>query len=108
VRDFKAHDTGSITQIKQVEGTALLVTISEDLSNEPILKVWALDQTEKKTGAPKCLSTLSIHNGRKQFPVSSPLKRTTLLDADHHRSQPLRYWRIFRSSLLDSVMVLSP
>ena len=56
--------------MKQVEGTALLVTISEDLSNEPLLKTWALDKTEKKTGAPKCLSTLSIQNGRKQFPVS--------------------------------------
>ena len=53
-----------------MEGTALLVTISEDLSNEPVLKVWALDKIEKKTGAPKCLSTLGIHNGRKQFPVS--------------------------------------
>ena len=69
VRTFKAYDTGSITHMKQVDGTALLVTISEDLSNEPILKVWALDKTEKKTGAPKCLSTLGIHNGRKQFPV---------------------------------------
>ncbi|KAL9636966.1 MAG: hypothetical protein Q9164_002496 [Protoblastenia rupestris] len=62
---------GTITQMKQVEGTALLVTISEDLSNEPLLKVWALDKTEKKTGAPKCLSTLGIHNGRKQFPISA-------------------------------------
>ena len=45
------------------------MTIAEDLSNEPVLKVWALDKTEKKDGGPKCLSTLSIHNGRKQFPV---------------------------------------
>ena len=70
VRDWRAHDTGTITQMKQINGTALLVTIAEDLSNEPVLKVWALDKTEKKTGAPKCLSTLGIHNGRKQFPVS--------------------------------------
>ena len=55
--------------MKQIEGTALLVTIAEDLSNEPVLKVWALDKAEKKTGGPKCLSTLDIHNGRKQFPV---------------------------------------
>lgn len=55
--------------MKQVDGTALLVTISEDLSNEPVLKVWALDKIEKKTGAPKCLSTLGIQNGRRQFPV---------------------------------------
>lgn len=81
VRDYKAHDTGSITQIKQVDGTALLVTISEDLSNEPVLKVWALDQTDKKTGAPKCLSTLGIHNGRKQFPVGRLLEVESLRNA---------------------------
>jgi len=69
IRTFKAHETGSITHMKQVQGTALLVTIAEDLSNEPVLKVWALDKLEKKTGSPKCQSTLSIHNGRKQFPV---------------------------------------
>ncbi|KAI9843512.1 MAG: hypothetical protein M1837_006266 [Sclerophora amabilis] len=71
VRSFRAHDTGSITQMKQIEGTSLLVTVSEDLSSEPVLKVWALDKTEKKTGAPRCQSTLSIHNGRKQFPISA-------------------------------------
>ncbi|MCJ1468433.1 hypothetical protein MMC07_007061 [Pseudocyphellaria aurata] len=57
--------------MKQVDGTALLVTIAEDLSNEPVLKVWALDQTEKKSGSPKCLSSVGIHNGRKQFPISA-------------------------------------
>ncbi|KAF2120846.1 hypothetical protein BDV96DRAFT_278402 [Lophiotrema nucula] len=71
VRSFKAHDVGSITHMKQVQGTALLVTISEDLSNEPVLKVWALDKLEKKTGIPRCQSTLTIHNGRKQFPISA-------------------------------------
>ncbi|KAH8731080.1 hypothetical protein GQ44DRAFT_755857 [Phaeosphaeriaceae sp. PMI808] len=71
VRAFKAHDVGAITHMKQVEGTSLLVTIAEDLSDEPILKVWALDKLEKKTGIPRCQSTLSIHNGRKQFPISA-------------------------------------
>ncbi|KAL8872336.1 MAG: hypothetical protein Q9174_002020 [Haloplaca sp. 1 TL-2023] len=71
VRTFHAHDLGSITHIKQVEGSSLLVTIAEDLSNEPVLKVWALDKPDKKTGGPKCLSTLSISNGRKQFPISA-------------------------------------
>ncbi|KAF2842378.1 vacuolar protein sorting protein-like protein [Patellaria atrata CBS 101060] len=71
VRSFKAHETGSINHIKQVQDTSLLVTIAEDLSNEPILKVWALDKLEKKTGIPRCQSTLTIHNGRKQFPVSA-------------------------------------
>lgn len=56
--------------MKQVDGTSLLVTVVEDLSSEPVLKVWALDKTEKKTGFPRCQSTLSVQNGRKQFPVS--------------------------------------
>ncbi|KAI9673731.1 MAG: hypothetical protein M1829_003968 [Trizodia sp. TS-e1964] len=70
VRSFKAHNTGAITHMKQVEGTSLLVTIAEDLSSEPVLKVWALDKMDKTTG-PGCQSTLSIHNGRKQFPISA-------------------------------------
>ena len=57
--------------MKQIQGTALLVTITEDLSNEPVLKVWALDKLEKKTGIPRCQSTLTIQNGRKQFPISA-------------------------------------
>ncbi|KAK6955695.1 hypothetical protein Daesc_003338 [Daldinia eschscholtzii] len=69
IRSFQAHDTGRITHMRQVEGTSLLVTVSqEDLSNEPVLKVWALDKPVKKTGLPTCLSTLNINNGRKQFP----------------------------------------
>lgn len=45
--------------------------VQEDLSNEPVLKVWALDKPVKKTGLPTCQSTLSIQNGRKPFPVSA-------------------------------------
>lgn len=71
VRSFKAHDVGSITFMKQVQRTSLLVTIAEDLPNEPVLKVWALDKVEKKNGMPQCQSTLSINNGRKPFPISA-------------------------------------
>ena len=53
--------------MKQVNGTALLVTIAEDLLNDPVLKVWALDKLDKKGAG--LLSTLGIQNGRKQFPV---------------------------------------
>ena len=69
MRSFKAHDSGTITQMKQLKNTSLLLTVAEDLSNEPVLKVWALDKIEKKTGIPRCLSTLTIRNGQKQFPV---------------------------------------
>lgn len=70
VRSFKAHDVGSITQMKQVDGMSLLVTVAEDLSNEPTLKVWALDKIEKKTNLPRCQSTITIQNNRQQYPVS--------------------------------------
>ena len=71
VRTFAAYEpgSGSVTYMKQVNGTALLVTIAEDLSNEPLLKVWALDKIEKKTKTPKSLSSLSIQNGRRHVPV---------------------------------------
>lgn len=55
--------------MKQIEGTSLLVTIAEDLPNEPVLKVWALDKLDKKTGGPRCLSTVTVQNGRRPFPV---------------------------------------
>lgn len=67
-RSWQAHERGRVTQIRQPGTLALLVTVAEDLTHEPELKVWALDQ-EKKSGIPKCLSTTLIHNGRKQFPV---------------------------------------
>lgn len=92
VRTFKAHDTGSITHMKQVDGTALLVTIAEDLSNEPVLKVWALDKTDKKSGSPKCLSSVGVHNGRKQFPVGLYFF-IDVDESDKARFRLLRLWR---------------
>ncbi|KAE8414081.1 hypothetical protein BDV36DRAFT_286514 [Aspergillus pseudocaelatus] len=71
VRSFNASEGGPITHIKQIEGTSLLVTIADDASNEPALKVWALDKTEKKTGDPKCLSTTPVQNARRPFPISA-------------------------------------
>ncbi|KIW12066.1 hypothetical protein PV08_09340 [Exophiala spinifera] len=73
VRTFHASDTldASITHIRQIPETPFLVTISENLSSEPLLKVWALDKTEKKTGGPRCLCTIAVQNGRRQFPVSA-------------------------------------
>ncbi|KAF3490835.1 vacuolar protein sorting protein VPS11 [Arthroderma uncinatum] len=71
VRTFQAYDGSSITHMKQVPSTSYLVTISEDLSNEPVLKVWALNETEKKTGGPRCRSTKSVQNKLRQFPISA-------------------------------------
>lgn len=71
VRSFQASDSGSINHIKQIQGTALLVTITDDVPSEPVLKVWALDIAEKRTGDPRCLSTVSVNNARRRFPVSN-------------------------------------
>lgn len=57
--------------MKRVDGTQLLVTIAQDLPNEPSLKVWALDRPVKKTGLPTCQSSMNIQNGRKPFPISA-------------------------------------
>ncbi|RPB23097.1 hypothetical protein L211DRAFT_857828 [Terfezia boudieri ATCC MYA-4762] len=60
VRTLAAYlQHSAVSHLQQVEGTSLLVTIGEDLSSEAILKVWALDQTDKKTSAPKYLSTVT-------------------------------------------------
>lgn len=71
IQSFKAYDSGSITHIRQIPRSSLLVTLAEDLSNEPVLKTWALDKPDKKTGVPRCLCTVSVQNGRKLFPVSA-------------------------------------
>lgn len=71
IRSFIAHDEGAIVHLKQVEGTSLLVTVSEDMQTEPTLKVWALDKPDKKTGVPRCQSSITIHNNRKQFPITA-------------------------------------
>ncbi|KAK3069941.1 Vacuolar protein sorting-associated protein 11 [Teratosphaeriaceae sp. CCFEE 6253] len=68
-RSWKAHEA-SVTHITQVPETAYLLTLSEDLSHEPELKVWSLDAAEMKSGQPKCLSSISVQNGRKNFPVT--------------------------------------
>lgn len=94
--------------MKQVNGTALLVTIAEDLSNEPVLKVWALDKTEKKTGAPKCLSSLGVHNGRKQFPVGYWIGHAIDMDIELNRSRLLPLSKIYRNWPSVLLMDLSP
>lgn len=68
---WRAHESGSVNNIKHIPDTAYVLTLAEDLVREPELKVWNLDQTERKTGHPKCLCTLTVQNARKNFPVSA-------------------------------------
>ncbi|KAK4185817.1 vacuolar protein sorting-associated protein 11 [Podospora australis] len=82
LRTFVASEQqhGAITHMLQVEGTSLLVTLAEGdmvggdgaaTAAGPVLKVWALDKLNKKTGIPTCLSTVVVNNGKKPFPVSA-------------------------------------
>ncbi|TGZ85708.1 vacuolar protein sorting-associated protein 11 [Ascodesmis nigricans] len=68
--DYDQH-SGAVTHMKQIEGTSLLVTIVEDLSSEPTLKVWALDKVEKKTGGPRCQCAIVVNNKKRKFPTSA-------------------------------------
>jgi vacuolar protein sorting-associated protein 11 len=69
---FKVSDQPiPVIYLRAIPDTAFLVTISEDLSSDPSLRVWALDRLEKKTGHPKCLSTVAVQNGKRLFPVTA-------------------------------------
>lgn len=71
VRSFSAHDGASIAHMKQVRGSSMLVTVGEDLSNEPVLKVWALDKLDRKTSMPTCISSVVVQTGKRQFPITA-------------------------------------
>ncbi|KAF2483190.1 vacuolar protein sorting protein-like protein [Neohortaea acidophila] len=70
-RSWKAHQYGVVNNIKQVPGTAYVFTTAEDLTQEPELKVWNLDEIERRTGHPRCLCTLTVQNGRKNDPITA-------------------------------------
>lgn len=69
IRSFLAYNIGAVTYIEQLKSTPFLITVAEDLPNLPVLKVWQLDLEDKKAGTPRCLTTLTVNNGHKQFPV---------------------------------------
>lgn len=71
VQTWKAHETGSITHIKYLESLSLLVTVAEDMSSDPVLKVWSMGKLDQKTDVPRCLSTISLQNNKRQFPPIS-------------------------------------
>ena len=70
-RSWRVHDAGSVADVKPVSETPYLVTFVEDLIHEPELKVWNLDQSEKKTGDPRLLCSLAVQNNRQNFPITA-------------------------------------
>jgi hypothetical protein len=71
----------------------MLIEVQEDMSSEPVLKVWALDKLVKKTNMPTCLSTVSINNNRRQFPVRSPMWSLTITKRLTHTDFRIRGYR---------------
>lgn len=70
IRSFKAYDDDiAIAHLRQIPDTSLLVSIGENLTADASLKVWALDKSDKASIDPKCLCTLKVQNGKRQFPV---------------------------------------
>jgi vacuolar protein sorting-associated protein 11 len=71
-RTFEVSDGDApVSHLRKIPGTPYLASISEDLSAEPVLKVWDLDRNEKKSTSPKCLSTVPVQNGKRLFPVTA-------------------------------------
>ncbi|OLL26859.1 Vacuolar protein sorting-associated protein 11 [Neolecta irregularis DAH-3] len=62
---FIVYDQGRISHMRTVSG--LLVTIGNELVSEPIIKVWALNNIDRKTNVP--ISSFTLNTGRKPFPV---------------------------------------
>lgn len=64
----------SQTKTSPPPSPSLLVTVGEDLPNQPVLKVWDIAKEDKKTGSVKCLTTLTVQNGANRkdgFPTSA-------------------------------------
>ncbi|KAF3912586.1 hypothetical protein ABW21_db0207984 [Orbilia brochopaga] len=66
---WKAHEHGPITHAKYLESRKILVTISEDLTSPPEMKVWALKASERKSFSAQLQSTLRI-NTQTVFPMT--------------------------------------
>ncbi|KAL5529475.1 hypothetical protein ACEPAG_5460 [Sanghuangporus baumii] len=69
-RSWVAHTGGRVTHMVDRKGT--LVTIGEEESvPSPLLKIWDLGRTDKKTGEPTLLRSVKIQHGTRPHPVST-------------------------------------
>ncbi|KAJ6257977.1 hypothetical protein Dda_7767 [Drechslerella dactyloides] len=66
---WKAHESGPITHARYLESRQILVTVSEDLTNPPEMRVWALKSSERKSLSAQLQSTLRI-NTQTVFPMT--------------------------------------
>ncbi|KAH8117125.1 hypothetical protein DFH11DRAFT_1579398 [Phellopilus nigrolimitatus] len=70
VRSWVAHVGGRVTHM--VDRKGVLVTIGEEETTpSPLLKIWDLGKTDKKTGTPSLLRSVKIQHGNRPHPVST-------------------------------------
>jgi len=67
---YPAHPS-SITHVKIMKYKNILVSVGEDESNVPNIKVWNLDKINKNTKSPVCLRTIKVNHTGKISPVTS-------------------------------------
>ncbi|KAM5536515.1 hypothetical protein V8D89_009792 [Ganoderma adspersum] len=82
-RDFEiakswiAHTGGRVTHMAERRG--ILVTLGEeDTARHPFLRVWDLQTSDKKTGAPLLLRSTKVQSGSRPHPVSTIALSATL------------------------------
>ncbi|KZT00051.1 uncharacterized protein LAESUDRAFT_816725 [Laetiporus sulphureus 93-53] len=77
VKSWIAHTSGRVTHMGERKGT--LITLGEeDTARHPFLKVWDLEHSDKKTGAPVLLRSTKVQSGSRPHPVTTIALSETL------------------------------
>ncbi|OCH92268.1 hypothetical protein OBBRIDRAFT_773774 [Obba rivulosa] len=77
VKSWIAHTGGRVTHMAERKG--ILVTLGEeDSARHPFLKVWELENIDRKTGAPTLLRSTKVQSGNRPHPVSTIALSATL------------------------------
>ncbi|KAH6902717.1 vacuolar membrane protein [Coprinopsis sp. MPI-PUGE-AT-0042] len=70
VTSWVAHVAGRVTHM--VERNGILVTLGEeDTVKSPLLKIWAIEDRDKKTGSPMLLRSAKVQQSNRPHPVTS-------------------------------------
>ncbi|KZO93812.1 hypothetical protein CALVIDRAFT_539718 [Calocera viscosa TUFC12733] len=76
-RGWAAFDAGRVTHMLERRG--ILVTLGEEASSRgPVLKIWDLMHTDKRTDGPILLRSVKVGSNNKPFPVSTIALSSTL------------------------------
>ncbi|KAF9532799.1 hypothetical protein CPB83DRAFT_880452 [Crepidotus variabilis] len=77
INSWVAHVSGRVTHM--VERKGILVTLGEEDSvRSPLLKIWDLEHTEKKTNAPTLLRSTKVQLNNRPHPVTTVAVSETL------------------------------